>query len=218
MPERPPAWSTSPREQELATCGAAEPGAVLRSRQRSWLPRLGVRCVAVPEWPAGGGAGGEDEGRAVHSPPGCAVDEDRFGLGPGLGVHEHHAALTGGEACVAPCGQDDDYGPEGTAEFSQEVLVADRVCLVLASFEQAGADHAFEPAGQQAGGDAEVLLELVEARVPVEGVVQDEQSPPLADEAERCRQRAFPVLEPDLLGHAQPLQPHCYIRSYLLLF
>src|SRR6266576_4272815 len=140
---------------------------VLRGRQMSWLWRLGVRCVAVLEWPAGGGAGREDEARPVHSPPGCAVDEDRFGLGPGLGVHQYHAALTGGQACVAPCGQDDDHGPEGTTEFCQQVLVAGRVCLVLAPLEQAGSDHALEPAGQQAGGDAEVLLELVEARVAV---------------------------------------------------
>src|SRR5258705_13508477 len=89
-----------------------ESGAVLRGRQVSWLPWLGVRCVAVLEWPAGGGAGGEDEVRPVHAPPGCAVDEDRFGLGPGLGVHEHHAALMGGEARVAPCGEGDDHGPE----------------------------------------------------------------------------------------------------------
>ena len=171
----------------------------------SGLPWLGVRCVAVLEWPAGGGACGEDEVRPVHAPPGCAVDQDRFGLGPGLGVHQHHAALTGGQARVAPCGQGDEYGPQGTAEFCQQVLVAGRVCLVLAPFEQAGADHPLEPAGQQAGGDAEVLLELVEARVAVEGVVQDEQGPPLADQAERRRQRAFPVLEPDLLGHAQHL-------------
>ena len=42
------------------------------------------------------------------------------------------------------------------------------------------------------------------------------------DEAERCRQRAFPVLEPDLLGHARhPLHVtaifeaiHCYFSSY----
>src|SRR6266702_506545 len=128
-----------------------EPGEVLWSRQMSWLRRLGVCCVAVPEWPAGGGAGGEDEVRPVYSPPGCAVDEDWFGLGPGLGVHQHHAALTGGQARVAPCGQGDDYGPEGTAEFCQQVLVAGRVGLVLAAFEQAGADHALEPAGQQAG-------------------------------------------------------------------
>src|ERR1700750_1654972 len=159
-------------------------GEVLGVRQMSWLRRLGVRCVAVPEWPAGGGAGGEDEVRPVHAPSGCAVDEDRFGLGPGLRVHQHHAALTGAQARVAPGGQDDDYGPEGTAEFCQEVLIAGRVCLVRAPFEQAGADHALEPAGQQAGGDAEVLLELVEARVAVKGVVQDEQGPPLADQAE----------------------------------
>ncbi|SRR2546429_8749316 len=90
----------------------------------SWLPSLGARCAAVLERPAGGGAGGEDEVRPVHSSPGCPVDEDRFGLGPGLGVHEHHAALGGGEARVAPCGEDDDDGPERATEFCQEVLVA----------------------------------------------------------------------------------------------
>src|SRR6185437_12393305 len=158
----------------------------------------------------------------VDSSPGCAVDEDRFGLGPGLGVHEHHTALGGGEARVAPCGEDDDDGPERATEFCQEVLVAGGVRLVLASVEQPGADQALEPAGQQAGGDAEILLELVEARVAVEGVVQDEQGPPLADQAERRRQRAFPVLEPDLPGHARPPSPvtaifeatHFYFSSY----
>src|SRR6188472_2509741 len=112
---------------------------VFERHKMSWLPWFGVRCVAVLEWPAGGGAGGEDEVRPVHSPPGCAVDEDRFGLGPGLGVHEHHTALGGGEARVAPCGEDDDDGPERATELCQEVLVAGGVRLILASVEQAGA-------------------------------------------------------------------------------
>jgi hypothetical protein len=110
----------SPQQEQLTSIGE-----VLRGRQMSWLPWLGVRCVAVLEWPARGGAGGKDEVRPVHSPPGCAVDEDRFGLGPGLGVHEHHAALMGGEARVAPCGQDDDYGPEGTVDLTDRFALRD---------------------------------------------------------------------------------------------
>ena len=66
-----------------------------------------------------------------------------------------------------------------------------RVGLVLAPLEQPPGHETLEPAREQARRDPEVLLELLEARVAVEGVVKDQQGPPLADEAERRRQWAI---------------------------
>ena len=71
------------------------------------------------------------------------IDHDGFGLGAGFGVEEHHAALVGGEAGVAPGGQDDDDRPKRTAEIGEDVLVARWVGLILAPFEQAWQELAF---------------------------------------------------------------------------
>ena len=78
--------------------------------------------------------------------------------------------------------------------------------LVLATFEQPAGDETLQPAGEQARRDAQVLLELVKARVAVERVMENQQGPPLTDETERGRQRTFPVLEPDLVDHATCLR------------
>ena len=122
-------------------------------------------------------------------------------------VDEHHAALIGSEAGVAPPGEHDNDRAKGAPEFREDVLVARRVCLVLAAFEQPAGDETLQPAGEQARRDAQVLLELVEAGVAVEGVVEDQQRPPLADQPEGGRQRAFPVLEPDPLDHVRASGP-----------
>ena len=65
------------------------------------------------------------------------------------------------------------------------VLVAGWVVLVAVLGEDAGVDEASQPGGEQAGGDAEIGVELVEAVVAVENVVDDEHRPPLADQPER---------------------------------
>ena len=170
--------------------------------------------VAVAEGFAGGGAGGEHEVRSVDSPSGGAVNDHGFGFGPGLGVDEHHAALVGGETGVAPGGEDDDDRTERAAELGEDVLVTRWVGLVLAPLEQPAGHETLEPAREQARRDPEVLLELIEARVAVEGVVKDQQGPPLADEAERGRQWALSILEPDLFGHRSCVPPsYCYLRT-----
>src|SRR6185503_20061482 len=164
----------------------------------------GATGVAVPERRTGSGTGGEDEVGSVDGSPGGAVDQNRLGFDCGFAVDEHHAALARVQARVAPRGECDNHGPQGTAEFGQHVLVADRLGLVLAPFEQADVDQALESAGQQARGNAQVVLELVEAGVAVERVMKDEQRPPFTDQAEGGRQRALPILESDPLSHVAP--------------
>jgi len=108
--------------------------------------------------------------------------------------------LARGARC--PKRQRDDHRPERAAEVGQNVFVARWVRLVLPAFEQSVRDESLEAAREETRGDTEVGLELVEAGVTVEAVVQDEQGPPLADQAERRRERALAVFEPDPLRHS----------------
>jgi hypothetical protein len=59
-------------------------------------------------------------------------------------------------------------------------------------------DKRVQAHGQHVAGDAEPLLELIEAGDPQEGVAQDQQCPPLADHLERAGDRAVHLFE----GHA----------------
>ena len=103
---------------------------------------------------------------------------------------------------VSPRSENDDDRSKERPSFGEDVLVARWVRLVLAPFENPAGDETLEPAGEQTRRDSQVVLELVEPGVAVEGIVEDQQGPPLAHEAERRRQRAFPVFESDLFGHA----------------
>ena len=142
--------------------------------------------------------------RSRQASSGGTVDQNRLRFDAGFAVDEHHAALARVQARIAPRGESDDHRPQGTAEFGQHVLVTDRLRLVLAPIEQADIDQTLESAGQQARRNGEVVLELVEAGVAVEGVMKDEQRPPFADQAEGGRQRALPILESDPLSHVLP--------------
>ena len=65
-----------------------------------------------------------------------------------------------------------------------------RVLLVGAPFEDVLVDQPLEPGRQRVAGDAEPLLQLVEAPPPVHHVADDEQRPALADDLERLGDRA----------------------------
>jgi hypothetical protein len=58
----------------------------------------------------------------------------------------------------------------------RDILIAGRVDLVAAAFQQARVDERGEAASQHAGRDAQVGLQLVEPGVPVEDVAKDEQA------------------------------------------
>ena len=78
-----------------------------------------MRCVAVLESPAGGGAGGEDEVRPVHSPPGCAVDEDGSASVP-VWASTRTMLRSPGARRALPHAARTTTRPEGTAEFCQQ--------------------------------------------------------------------------------------------------
>ena len=61
--------------------------------------------------------------------------------------------------------------------------------------EHAGIYQCVQAARQHVRRDAEALLELVEAREPVEGIPQDQDAPPLAYALERAGDRAWHFAE-----------------------
>ncbi|SRR5712692_5415229 len=185
----------------------------------SGLSWPGTSCIAFPERLAGSRACGEDKVRPVHSPARNSINHDRFGLDTGLGIHKHHAALASRQARVAPSGQDHDHGPEGTAEFRQHVLVARRFRLILTPFQHAAGDKPLQPARQQAGGDTEVLLELVEAREASKAscrISKVHHSPTMPSVADSGHSRSSSLIFSATGNHVPP--GYCYIRSYSLLF
>ncbi len=124
--------------------------------------RGGVTGAAVPDGgPAAGPAVKMKSGSSTGLPA-ARVDQNRLGFDPGFAVDEHHAALVGSQARVAPRGERDDHGPRERPSSVQHVLVADRLGSGTGAVRASRCRRALESAGQQARGDAEVVLELVE--------------------------------------------------------
>ena len=86
--------------------------------------------------------------------------------------------------------QGDQGRPEVEALLGQEVLVAGRAFLVGAALEDVLVDQPLEAGREDVAGDAEGLLDLVEAAVAVHHVADDQQRPALADHLQRLGDRA----------------------------
>jgi hypothetical protein len=91
---------------------------------------------------------------------------------------------------VAPVQERCDDGEQVDPLGGQAVLVSLRPLLVQVLLEHALVTQALQARGQHVAGNAEALLELVEAREPDEGVADDEHRPALADDLQRARDRA----------------------------
>ncbi len=89
----------------------------------------------------------------------------------------------------------DDDRPEIPAALRQHILVARRAFAVAASLEKTGLDQSRKAPRQHVGRDAQALLELVEARQPVQGIAEDENAPPLADPFQAAGDRALHFAE-----------------------
>jgi len=61
--------------------------------------------------------------------------------------------------------------------------------------QDAGGDQRLEAPAQHVAGDAEAGLERLEAAQAAEGVADDQQAPPLADNLEGLGDGAFPIVE-----------------------
>ena len=141
-PERPRGGNPRP-----APVPVDEPGRVLASIPVDVPP--GTSGVALAERLARGRACRKEQIGAVDTSSGVPVDDDRLRFDAGVCVDEHHAALFGGQASIAPRRQHDDHRTQRSTEVGQYILGARRAGLVLAPIEQPGRDEPLEPAGEQ---------------------------------------------------------------------
>jgi hypothetical protein len=132
-----------------------------------------------------------------------------------LVADEHRRAVALGQVAVAPVQHPDQDRPQVEALLRQEVLVARRALLVGALFENALVDQQAEPGGEDVAGDAQVLLDLIEAPAAVEDVADHEQGPALAQHLERAGDRTDLVVF--AIQHERDCRTHGCITQLSLL-
>src|SRR5262249_21980819 len=137
-------------------------------------------CVSSSDASGGGWPRGKCKVRFFDRTSGCAIDEDRVDRRAGLRIDEKHARAFRREVPVSPREQRDENGTKVASARGEHIFVARRVFAVTAALEKASVDQRVEPSRQHVGRDAETLLELIEARQPVQGIAQNEDAPPLA--------------------------------------
>jgi hypothetical protein len=113
----------------------------------------------------------------------------------GLAVDDHDTGALGGEMLVAPREQRPEHRPEIAAGLRQHIFVSRRSFAVAAAFEEASLDQRLQAPRQHVRRDAQVFLERVEPRQPVEGVAQNEDAPPFPDPLQTAGDRALHVAE-----------------------
>ncbi len=113
-------------------------------------------------------------------------------------VHELDGRAGGGRGPpVAPLPHRGQHLPEIASLIGEPVVVTDRVFLVGDAVEDTVGEEMVEPLGEDVAGDAESLLEVVEARDPEKGVPEDQWRPPLAHDLQVLGNRAVHILEAD---------------------
>ena len=101
------------------------------------------------------------------------------------------------EPLVAPLPQRREHGPQLAAHVGEHVVAAPARLLVRAALHHAGVDERVESRGEDVAGDAEPVVELLEAGDAEERVAEDQRGPPLADDLERLGDAAVHVGEGD---------------------
>src|SRR5215831_491737 len=139
--------------------------------QVSW-PRGGLE-VADVHWFAAGGAGRDCCGDLAAP---AVPDEDGRAVWRGV--------------LVAPLPQAGQHRPQVTAFAGEPVVVARRVLAVGHLHQDAGVHQLGQALVEHVAGDAEPVLELVEAADSEEGVPQDQHRPPFAGDLQALRDRA----------------------------
>ena len=99
-----------------------------------------------------------------------------------LTVHQLERRTIRSSPAVAPLSKRDDHRPQIAALFGEDVVVARRMLVVGHPLEDAFVDEVGEALVEHVAGDAKPFLEVVETRHAHEGVANDQQAPPLADD------------------------------------
>ena len=103
---------------------------------------------------------------------------------------------------VAPLAKRGDHGPQGAAFVGEQVVVAAPGLVVRTTFEDPCRDEGVESVAEDVARDPQALDEVVESADSEEGVAQDQQGPPLADQFEGLGDGALHVGE-RCLPHAR---------------
>jgi hypothetical protein len=99
--------------------------------------------------------------------------------------HEPRTAALG-VVPIAPLKQPHQGRPKVEALLRKPVLEALGTFLIAVALEHALVHESSEPVGQDVAGDAEALLELLEASHSEEGVADHEHRPAVAHQLERA--------------------------------
>ena len=110
------------------------------------------------------------------------ADSDEICDVAALAVHQLEGRPVWRPPAVAPLPERDDHGPQVAALFGEDVVEARRTLAVGDPLEHALVDEVGEPLVEDVAGDAKSFLELVEPCHTHEGVADDQQAPPLADD------------------------------------
>jgi hypothetical protein len=93
--------------------------------------------------------------------------------------------------CVSPqCTIDITTGYK-SRPLRQDVFVSRRAFLVAGPPQHAVADKLLQPVRQQMPGNAEPRLKFLEAADPKKALAEDQEAPPVANDRNRARQRAW---------------------------
>ena len=179
-----------PRSSPPGSCGSGsgcpscrqETGAGRRHEPRDRRARGPARCAA----PAAAAA--RRSGRSVSTAVVCSPQV--------VCTMAHRLVALADDPLVAPLAQRDEHRPQRLALVGEHVVVAARGPRRSSGARARRASTSVSSrVGQDVAGDAEPLLELLEAGDAEEGVAQDQQRPPLADHLERAGDRAVHLLE-----------------------
>src|SRR6266508_2842972 len=139
-----------------------------------------ARCVLSADALVGGGTRDQCVVRLLDRPPGGGIGEDGIDRRAGLGVDELYAWAFRGKVLVSPGQQRDKDRTKIAPARGQHIFVSRRPLAVLPALQKSRIDQRIEPARQDIRRDPETLLELIEAREPVQGITQNENAPPFA--------------------------------------
>ncbi len=119
--------------------------------------------------------------RELERLAGRPVDYDRMRDTPCSGVYDAHFYAVACKVFVAPRKQRKQHRAKVEPFARQYVFIARRAVAVRATLQYSGIYQRAEAPREHIRGDAEALLELLEAGQSVQRVANDQHVPPFAD-------------------------------------
>ena len=162
-----------------------------RISNRGSYVALGASCESPPRGCVRITArAGNELGLAYRHRDGALRDESGD-KGPAVALASRERRWLVAQVLVPPLPQTDQGDVEVEPHARELVVVAILPGAVRDGLEDPLFDQSVEAIGQDVAGDAEALMELVEASKPQEGVANDQKGPPFAHKLEGARDGAI---------------------------